>query len=107
MHFIFSEGGVEKATLHSESKVEWKAFERYSETNKYYFLYYSPGQVAEIVPKDSFASPNDEVSFRELLIRQLAAGAPPAGSRRGVLLVLVLIFVAIMLVLWTKGTYGP
>jgi hypothetical protein len=106
MTLIFSEGGLDKATLRSELKVEWKAFEKYAETDKFYFLYYSPGNVAEIVPKDAFASPGDAASFRELLTRQLAAGAPPAGSRRGFLFLLVLILAAVMMVVWTRTTFG-
>jgi hypothetical protein len=105
--FIFSEMGVDKRTLHSEAKLEWKAYVKFSETDKFYFLHYSK-RLADIVPKAAFATPQDVDAFRELLLRQVRpASLDFRSGRRGFLLLLILIFIAIMMVVWTRSTFVP
>jgi hypothetical protein len=104
--FIFSDLGVEKRTLHTEGKLEWKAYVKFSETDKYYFLHYN-SRLADIVPKGAFATPQDAASFREMLTTRVRSAELDPHPRRRFLLLLILIFVAIMMVVWTRSVWSP
>lgn len=63
---VFSDLGVDKRTLHAETKLDWKAFRKVVETRKYFFLCYSNNTV-DIVPKEAFVSPQDADAFKTLV----------------------------------------
>ena len=80
----------------------------YSVLDQFYFLHYSK-RLADILPKTAFASPQDAAAFRELITRQILSNAldPRPFGRRGRLLLLILIFLAIMMVVWTRTAFVP
>ncbi|MBV8879383.1 MAG: YcxB family protein, partial [Planctomycetaceae bacterium] len=105
---IFTEDGIEKRALHSESKMDWKAYEKYMESDKYYFLYFA-NRTADVVPKSAFQSPDDAVGFRQLLGRKLSSSAkdphPVLGrTRRGFYVAFAVVLV--LLVVLTRSV-GP
>src|SRR5262249_30183177 len=55
MIFVFSNLGVEKRSLHSESKSDWNIYIKFTETDRFFFLYHS-NRSADPIPKSAFPS---------------------------------------------------
>ena len=106
LEFRFSEAGVDKRSKLAESKLEWPAYAKYFETEKYIFLSYT-NEMVEALPKNAFASPEELASFRELLNRKVKCAADPhpiLGRISKILLVALVIALVLLVVL--AGTFG-
>jgi uncharacterized membrane protein (UPF0136 family) len=106
--FIFTDLGVDKRDLHSESKLDWKAFEKFLETQKYFFLCY-PNNTVDIVPKEAFTSPQDAEALGTLISSRLPSGEPKHHPIRGRTrwVFYILFFLTLLLVFLSRSCLLP
>jgi YcxB-like protein len=108
LEFRFSESGVDKRTKLSETKLEWPAYARYFETDKYILLCYA-NQTVDPLPKNAFVTPEELVAFKELLNRKVkpAANDPhPVLGRTSKIVVVILIIGIVLLVVFARHFGG-
>ena len=68
----FSEEGVEISSNIEDSRLSWNTYCGFAETEDYFYLLPSP-RILNILPKSSFAAPEDVKAFRELVTRKIGA----------------------------------
>jgi len=68
--FRFTDKGSEATTGAGEAKFDWKAWVRYRETGRFFFLYPGPN-ISHVIPKRAFASTEEVIAFRNLLKQKI------------------------------------